>query len=521
VIQCVLYLRVSTAKQDTSVADQRSELTKYARRHGFRIVREYLDEAISGDDTRKRFGFQKMVADSQRGEFEAILCWDQDRFGRFDPLEAGYWIQPLRTSGVYLQTIAQGRIDWNDFAGRMIYSVQQEAKHSFLRDLSRNVMRGMRSSIQQHQRPLGPRPLGYVRVGDAFAIEPEAAEIVRRIYRDYLAGQSLLDLVRTLNAEGVRTARGGYWTPAAIRWILHNEAYCGVATWGRTTRSKYNRMVGDELKPAENRTGSTEAGASPLRIEDAYPVLIDRETWERVQQSMTERKTHTFPQRRRRGFPLSGLLVCGWCGSRMYGRLRPDGRAYFCGKNHRDPSQCVANVAHETQVLARVLDDLRDQLRQPAHASGFVDALRELHGQQEAAPDTKALRRSLAATEGKLATAERRLVECDAEFLPVVQARIRELRAERDALRRSLTLAETPDDALVAGWQEFVQRATTAIDMLSASHLTIPPEEFRQALAEIVDHVVVTARRVETGPSNHRFVLESVETRLKLDGSLD
>lgn len=104
---------------------------------------------------------------------------------------------------------------------------------------------------------------------------------------------------------------------------------------------------------------------------------------------------------------------------------------------------------------------------------------------------------------------------------PVVQARIRELRAERDALRRSLTLAETPDDALVAGWQEFVQRATTAIDMLSASHLTIPPEEFRQALAEIVDHVVVTARRVETGPSNHRFVLESVETRLKLDGSLD
>ena len=143
-IPAVAYYRMSTAKQETSIADQQQAVQVYAARHGYHILRDYRDEGISGDATEKRLGFQRMLADAKdRGDFRVVLCWDQDRFGRFDPLEAGYWIKPLRDQGIRLETVAQGRIDWEDFGGRIIYAVQQEGKHAYLRDLSRNVTRGL------------------------------------------------------------------------------------------------------------------------------------------------------------------------------------------------------------------------------------------------------------------------------------------------------------------------------------------------------------------------------------------
>ena len=142
-IPAVSYVRMSSDKQDASPQQQREELAKLAERNGYRILREYFDDGISGDATEKRTQFQRMIADAEKGDFKAILCWDQDRFGRFDSIEAGRWIYPLRQAGVYLVTIAQGVIDWSDFASRMIYGITQEAKHAFLRDLSRNTTRGL------------------------------------------------------------------------------------------------------------------------------------------------------------------------------------------------------------------------------------------------------------------------------------------------------------------------------------------------------------------------------------------
>ncbi len=140
--KAVLYLRMSSAKQDASIDQQRDQLTSYAAQHGYTVTKEYTDSAISGDDTARRTEFLRMRDDAAKGEFSVVLCWDQDRFGRFDPIEGGYWILPFRDAGVRLETIAQGRIDWTDFAGRLLYVVQQEAKHAYLRDLSRNVARG-------------------------------------------------------------------------------------------------------------------------------------------------------------------------------------------------------------------------------------------------------------------------------------------------------------------------------------------------------------------------------------------
>ena len=139
--RAVLYLRMSTDQQEQSISAQRDELHRYAKRQGYVIIDEYIDKAISGDNTQKRAGFLRMRDDAVSGRFSLVLCWDQDRFGRFDLLEGGFWITPFREAGVRMETIAQGKIDWEDLVGQLIYSVNQMGKAQFLRDLSRNVGR--------------------------------------------------------------------------------------------------------------------------------------------------------------------------------------------------------------------------------------------------------------------------------------------------------------------------------------------------------------------------------------------
>ena len=93
----VAYLRMSDKKQDKSIPAQREEIERYARAHGYTIIRWYVDEGISGDDTKHRLQFQTMHKAACHGrDFDAILVWDSDRFGRFDSLESGYWVHPLR-----------------------------------------------------------------------------------------------------------------------------------------------------------------------------------------------------------------------------------------------------------------------------------------------------------------------------------------------------------------------------------------------------------------------------------------
>ena len=128
-IPAVAYIRMSSDKQEASPQQQRNEIEAYAKQHGYRITESYVDEGVSGDATEKRFEFQRMIADAGRGKFKAIIVWDQDRFGRFDSVEAGFWIHPLRQAGVQLVTVSEGLLDWSDFTGRVMYSIKQEGKH--------------------------------------------------------------------------------------------------------------------------------------------------------------------------------------------------------------------------------------------------------------------------------------------------------------------------------------------------------------------------------------------------------
>src|SRR5262245_33002952 len=164
-ISAVAYLRRSTSRQEKSLDDQRTEIEQYAAANGYHILRWFQDDGISGDATERRDGFLAFHKAACNGrDFDVLLVWDQDRFGRFDSMEAGYWIHPLRKAGVKLVSVTEGPINWDDFTGRVMYSLKQEGKHQFLRDLSRNVSRGQISNAQKGLLCGQAAPYGYDRM---------------------------------------------------------------------------------------------------------------------------------------------------------------------------------------------------------------------------------------------------------------------------------------------------------------------------------------------------------------------
>ena len=240
-----LYLRMSSAKQDKSISEQRDELLRLVQRKGYHVVREYVDPAISGDDTEKRTGFLKLREDCENGpDFSIILVWHEDRFSRNDPLEYGYWLKPIRDSGVVLET-PTGRVDWESLGGRLLSLIGQEMRHDYLRQLSRNVTRGLLSSAKEEGRggTGGASPQG-------LRNDPERAEIVVRIFEDYARpGNSLRSVASGLNNDGLRSAKGNLWTTVTIRYVLRNRKYVGDYVRFRFRAGKYHGVKDGEIVP--------------------------------------------------------------------------------------------------------------------------------------------------------------------------------------------------------------------------------------------------------------------------------
>lgn len=173
---------MSSDTQETSIGDQRLAVEQYAAANGYTIVHEYADRGISGWKSKEQLAFQELIGAASGGAFKAVLCWDQDRFSRFDPLEANHYWYLLDRAGVLLATVAQGKLDWHDLGGWLSASVMQHDKAQYVRDLARNVARGQRRVRIQDRRCLGPPPTACFtgKISHAFGSDstPDSSSVV-------------------------------------------------------------------------------------------------------------------------------------------------------------------------------------------------------------------------------------------------------------------------------------------------------------------------------------------------------
>lgn len=410
------YLRMSSDRQDKSIPAQREEILAYAAQHGFTIVAWYSDEAISGWKSKERRGFHQLIADASNGSFRGVLCWDQSRFSRFDPMEANYFWHILRTAGVFLETVKEGRIDWDSLGGWLTASVQQHGKAEYVRSLAQDCSRGRRSLILAGHW-ITSAPYGYRKEGTKLVPGP-ANEVatVRRIFALRAQGTGQPTIASILNSERVPSPEGGIWHARHIGIMLRREVYRGNQLVGKYANGKFVRIA---PKPVINY--------------GTHPAIIDADLWERVQR-VNDARTNSHESRggSKPGGPLSGLLVCSECGQRMFYEKRAD--RYICS-TRATVNGCKPTSIKNAVAMKLVVGKIRSLILLGSQKV-LAEHIAKQRGKpkQAAAPDVS---KQLAELDRKIATAAERLLVVDDDLLPSVQAALRKLKEQRDALAES------------------------------------------------------------------------------------
>lgn len=511
------YVRMSSGKQEASPAQQRAEIENLAKRMSYRIIRWYSDEAISGDATEKRKAFQAMITDAQtKGDFCAILCWDMSRFGRFDSIEAGRWIHPLREAGVWLVTVAEGEIDWNDFAGRMMYSIQQEGKHQYLIDLSRNVLRG-RAAAARKGKPVASPPYGYDREyydhagklvkrvpgGEKFSCpegwdvkwapskNPGEVSTVRWIFDEFAnSDTSLRALVRDLRKKGIKTRKGNLWSQSTLQATLKHPAYKGTLVFGRRRAGKYYNLDDEGQLEKRNGKGDVRRGSAPVMIDDAHEAIVDLETFERVQRKLRDRASNN-QKPRKNGYLLTGVTRCGHCGRAIVGKpSKKEGghRYYYCPGAH--VGDCPGHTIRQEQLDDYVLGILKRWLLAPNSIEQIKRAVHRRVKKQDGSQTAVAtLRTRIEILDTKIAKGNENLLLADPEHVEGLSKMLAGWKRERNEAQ-----ADLESTVATASGKTAEDRANKAIAMLQRFQKLIKSADLarvRAVVKELVDEIRV------------------------------
>ena len=279
----VIYARYSSHNQnETSIEGQLKVCYEYARQHEFTVVGEYIDRAISGT-TDNREQFQKMLKDSEKGEFQGVLLYQLDRFGRND-LECAINEDKLNKNGVEVYSAKENFS--KDPSGRLLKGVIRSVNQYYSDELSVKVSRGMDLNAGKFYYNGGTVPLGLkVEVVEElngpfnkkiekkkFAIDEEKAPIVQKIFDMYINGHTMFDIIRYLNKLEIKTSLGNEFNKNSIRTILLNKKYIGVYSYrGEETPNVIPRIIDDEtFKKAHERLLKNKEAPARARAKTNY-----------------------------------------------------------------------------------------------------------------------------------------------------------------------------------------------------------------------------------------------------------
>ena len=312
-----LYARVSSERQDVdlSVAAQMRALRDYARKNGYLVAREYVDEAESGR-IADRPEFRKMIdaASKTDAPFREILVWKFSRFTRKRE-HAVAFKSMLRRKGVRVVSITEQADDTP--TGKLLEGIIESVDEFYSENLAQEVTRGMREAASRGFWVASRTPYGYNRVmvqdgakkRPTLEPDPDASQIVKRIFDMAEAGTGMLKVAQALNDEGIASPAGKLWSKNGIHFILRNEVYTGALVWGTNGKGK------DE----------------PVRVEKAFPSIVSKTRFRLVNRLMRSRAPKVaHPRRVGSTYLLSGLVKCKACNRALSGQDAKSGQfAYY------------------------------------------------------------------------------------------------------------------------------------------------------------------------------------------------
>ena len=515
-----LYCRLSRDdnmdSESNSIQNQRKILQKAAKDKGYTDTIFFVDDGITGT-TMKRPGFQKMLTAIEAGYISAVFVKDLSRLGR-NYIEVGKLTEeffPLHD--IRLVAVSdgvdsdEGEDDFTPFKNIM--------NEYYAKDISkkRRIVNKMKGNAGV---PLSPPPYGYIKNPDDprfWVVEPEAAEVVRRIYRMALEGYGLAETAAQLAADGVvnptyywrsrGTSRGGSkstveptkWGHTTVKKILTLQEYCGDVINFKSYSKSYKMKKRIE-NPEENR-------AIFLNVNEA---IIDRQTWEKVQalQKGTRRKKPTVTQE---SSVFSGLLKCPECGGNLnfhFNQNNPDIKFFSCQNHNSGYRKCSKTHYIRLDFLEQVV--LYEVKRLACFASEYEnDFIKAMIGRSAKVAENATLRKqreldALTARDRELDMLFERLYEDnvagkidDARFAKMSK-RYEQEQGENAKRIKALRLELKKDESKRMDIDDFLETVRRYTD---AATIT------KRMVAEMIDHIEVYHAEKQDGITNQRVVI--------------
>ena len=220
----VIYARYSSdAQTEQSIEGQLRVCNEYAKKNNFLIVETYIDRAVTGT-TDNRVAFQKMIKDSYKKQWSAVIVYKLDRFSR-NKYESVVHKKTLKDNGVKLISAMENIPDSPE--GTLMEALLEGFNQYYSEELAQKVNRGIRESWLKGNSTGGLLPFGYDRVDKKFYINEHEANVLRRIFTMYSQGYRAQTIAEELEKEGVRRKNGDFLTVKAIYRLLHNSRYTG------------------------------------------------------------------------------------------------------------------------------------------------------------------------------------------------------------------------------------------------------------------------------------------------------
>lgn len=416
--------------ESNSIKNQKQLLESYAHKNGYSPIRHFTDDGVSGT-TFEREGFQAMIAEVEAGNVGAVIVKDMSRFGR-DYLKVGFYTEVMfKEKGVRFIAINNG-IDSANQQDSDFTPFLNIMNEWYARDASRKIQAVFKSRMQDGKRVSPSVPYGYLRSPEdkqKLIIDEEPAAVVRRIYQMVIEGKGVTAIADILTAEKVLIPSAyakihcpendhskGFtnpylWSPTAVSYILEKQEYMGHTVLGKTVSVSYKTKKRRKAEPDEL-----------MIFKNTHPAIVDEETWHLAQKL---RKTVRKPSYDRPPHPLTGLVYCADCGSKMTHRQPSPTKkkkydaddAYVCGSYRQRTRDCTMHFIKTSVLWELILTAIRevsDYVRQDEQA--FIDKVQQTSTVQMAETQREQKRRLAEATErnGELNTLIKKLYEGNA-----------------------------------------------------------------------------------------------------------
>lgn len=346
------YARVSTAsdEQFTSYEAQIDYYTKYIQqRPDWQFVKVYTDEGISGTNTKKRDGFNEMIADALAGKIDLIVTKSVSRFAR-NTVDSLVTVRLLKEKGIEIY-FEKENIYTLDSKGELLITLMSSLAQEESRSLSENVTWGQRKRFSDGKVNLPYKQfLGYRKgPNDLPEIVPEEAVTIRRIYKLFIEGKTTTGIARILTHEGVPTPAGKQnWRASTIESILRNEKYKGDALLQKA-------FTVDFLTKKQKKN---EGEVPQYYVENSHPAIIAPDEWEEVQREFVRRKE--IGRAYSGNTLLSTRLICDECGGYFGAKVWHSNDKYRkeiwqCNNKFKGNQNCTTPVVTEENVKERFM----------------------------------------------------------------------------------------------------------------------------------------------------------------------